>query len=532
MGGAVSAGEDNNHLIDNLKEAEYIKTRDVEEVFRAVDRADYYIDGHKDTAYKDLAWKHGNIHLSAPCIYSEVMESLQLKPGMSFLNLGSGTGYLSTMAGLILGANGINHGVEIHHDVIEYANDRLHEFIQNSTHFDKFQFCEPKYVLGNCLNVIPGSRCYDRVYCGAACPQEHEKYMGNLLKVGGILVMPMEDQLQQITRTGQSTWEVKNVLPVSFAPLVLPSKADGDHLTSIDLPSVDPRNLQDLCRLCIRLILREIVNKEHPPMEREKKPKPRVNRPRIRSRITISSVNNMLELASEIMNELNENDEEEGAEQEREESDDDDDIEDNKNTKKDETKGEDGKTNDTEKNNENDETITEELAECQISKGRKRAHENGSQDENGSKKVSEEKLLKIDEQPAVNHLHAFSENIELVEEDLKDPEESVKAGNNHQKTNNFVRKDIDENMMDEEEKTHDSDSESNSSVLSSSSSSQDSFEKIRLRLSRELYPSEPKSEEKKEMSKSDEEPNYLREKIRLLPLPLPLIEYLLYYRKH
>nr|XP_019780920.1 protein-L-isoaspartate O-methyltransferase domain-containing protein 1 isoform X5 [Tursiops truncatus] len=103
MGGAVSAGEDNDDLIDNLKEAQYIRTERVEQAFRAIDRGDYYLEGYRDNAYKDLAWKHGNIHLSAPCIYSEVMEALKLQPGLSFLNLGSGTGYLSTMVGLILG---------------------------------------------------------------------------------------------------------------------------------------------------------------------------------------------------------------------------------------------------------------------------------------------------------------------------------------------------------------------------------------------------------------------------------------------
>lgn len=99
----MSRGENNDELIDNLVEADYIKTPLVEKVFRAVDRAHYYTDEHKDSAYKDLAWKHGHLHMSAPCIYSEVMESLSLEPGLSFLNLGSGTGYLSTMIGLILG---------------------------------------------------------------------------------------------------------------------------------------------------------------------------------------------------------------------------------------------------------------------------------------------------------------------------------------------------------------------------------------------------------------------------------------------
>ena len=103
MGGAVSSGETNDELIDNLAEGEYITSESVERVFRAVDRAQYYLKDHRETAYKDLAWKHGNLHLSAPCIYAEVMEALEIKPGATFLNLGSGTGYLSTLAGLLIG---------------------------------------------------------------------------------------------------------------------------------------------------------------------------------------------------------------------------------------------------------------------------------------------------------------------------------------------------------------------------------------------------------------------------------------------
>ncbi|KAF7246389.1 Protein-L-isoaspartate O-methyltransferase domain-containing protein 1, partial [Varanus komodoensis] len=227
MGGAVSAGEDNDDLIDNLKEAQYIRTERVEQAFRAIDRGDYYLEGYRDNAYKDLAWKHGNIHLSAPCIYSEVMEALKLQPGLSFLNLGSGTGYLSTMVGLILGPFGINHGIELHPDVVEYAKEKLESFIKYSDSFDKFEFCEPAFVVGNCLQIASDSHQYDRIYCGAGVQKDHENYMKILLKIGGILVMPIEDQLTQILRTGQNTWESKNILAVSFAPLVQPSKSDS-----------------------------------------------------------------------------------------------------------------------------------------------------------------------------------------------------------------------------------------------------------------------------------------------------------------
>ena len=95
MGGAVSSGINNDELVDNLVEADYIRKPDIERVFRVVDRAFYYTEQHKRSAYKDEAWKHGNLHLSAPCIYSKVMECLELKPGLSFLNLGSGTGNLN-----------------------------------------------------------------------------------------------------------------------------------------------------------------------------------------------------------------------------------------------------------------------------------------------------------------------------------------------------------------------------------------------------------------------------------------------------
>uniref|UniRef100_A0A672RJ14 Protein-L-isoaspartate (D-aspartate) O-methyltransferase domain containing 2 n=1 Tax=Sinocyclocheilus grahami TaxID=75366 RepID=A0A672RJ14_SINGR len=238
MGGAVSAGEDNDELIDNLKEAHYIRSELVERAFRAIDRADYYLEEYRDSAYKDLAWRHGNLHLSAPCIYSEVMEALDLQPGLSFLNLGSGTGYLSTMVGLILGPFGVNHGVELHADVVDYANQKLDYFIKTSDSFDKFEFCEPTFVVGNCLEIPPESQQYDRVYCGAGVQKEYENYMKNLLKVGGILVLPLEEKE---TVNCQKKKNSSFLLAFCFAAIF------------------EVRTLQDLSRIAIRHTLRQPI---------------------------------------------------------------------------------------------------------------------------------------------------------------------------------------------------------------------------------------------------------------------------------
>jgi len=37
----------------------------------------------------------------------------------------------------LIGVNGINHGIEIHGDVVDYAMDKVHEFMLQSHAFDR-----------------------------------------------------------------------------------------------------------------------------------------------------------------------------------------------------------------------------------------------------------------------------------------------------------------------------------------------------------------------------------------------------------
>eukprot|EP00118_Oscarella_pearsei_P003999 m.16591 g.16591 ORF g.16591 m.16591 type:complete len:392 (+) comp27027_c0_seq1:99-1274(+) len=256
MGGAVSRGIDNDDLVENLKRDDYIVTPAVEHAFRLVDRGDFFLPEDRENAYEDHAWRSGTLHMSAPCIYTKAVEALNFRPGLSFLNVGSGTGYLSTLVGTLLGPHGVNHGIEIHESNVQYAQGKVREFMKTAPEFDLTSFCVPNFVVGSGLFINPAYRSYDRVYCGAACPEEYIDFMKSLVNVGGILVVPFVNQLQRIERVSNDDFKIDSILSVSFADLILPEKEENKLMNSIEIMS-EPISLQDSCRLTVLSSVKE-----------------------------------------------------------------------------------------------------------------------------------------------------------------------------------------------------------------------------------------------------------------------------------
>ncbi|KAF4527258.1 hypothetical protein B566_EDAN006977 [Ephemera danica] len=241
MGGSVSAASTNDELVDNLVYAQYVRSPSVENVMRSVDRGHFQqYPVNSATPYQDAAWKKGDLHLSAPCIYSEVLEALQLRPGHKFLNMGSGVGYLSTLAGLLIGPSGVNHGVELNQKCVAYAVERVEAFKQQHTQaMEMYDFCEPTFIQGDCLQIAE-SGTYDRIYCGAGCPDDQELYLKQLLKINGILVVPIGGfQLIRFTRYGPG-------------------------LNDFQVPNIEVPSLQELSRLTVRQQIRKNLTSAQP----------------------------------------------------------------------------------------------------------------------------------------------------------------------------------------------------------------------------------------------------------------------------
>ncbi|KAI6224460.1 hypothetical protein M3Y99_01394300 [Aphelenchoides fujianensis] len=262
MGAGPSVGRNNDELINCLIDNNYIRFRSVEWVMRLVDRGAYFPPDHREDAYKDLAFKAtvgdpGCIHLSAPCIYANALEFLNLRPGMAFLNVGSGTGYFNTCAGYLLGHTGTNHGVEIYENLVEYAREHLAAALR-TPEAAAFSFCIPEFFVGSAFYVRPSIK-YDRIYCGAQVPTHRRSFFGYMLKVGGIMVLPYGSRLIQITRTKEDEFCIHRISTVTFTELQQPNASIERTLHKCVLPAFNPPPLVHCCRTAIRAQLRRAV---------------------------------------------------------------------------------------------------------------------------------------------------------------------------------------------------------------------------------------------------------------------------------
>jgi hypothetical protein len=141
---------------------------------------------------------------------------MPLEQGMSFLNVGSGTGYFSSIIAEAIGEHLTNHGIDIWPETLEHAYDCCRRLGKTSIQFS----------YGNVYELdISRSMRYDRIYLGA-CANPRSKYLYRLLEVGGVLVGPFQvgrsQQLRKVVRETETEFKVQVLESVRFATLVEP----------------------------------------------------------------------------------------------------------------------------------------------------------------------------------------------------------------------------------------------------------------------------------------------------------------------
>jgi protein-L-isoaspartate O-methyltransferase len=192
---------------------------------------------HRAQAYFDRPFKQAYVHISAPHMYATVLEALELTPGMSFLNVGSGSGYLSCLAACLLGDCGLSHGIDVNSSVVAHSERCCKVWFEGLVRKREQGEQVPKvskegvsFVHGNCFHLDIASSVhtcrYDRIYVGAGCPEARKEFFFSLLADDGILVASINErnELIQVRRRHRHIFTETVISNVIFAPLVEPTE--------------------------------------------------------------------------------------------------------------------------------------------------------------------------------------------------------------------------------------------------------------------------------------------------------------------
>ncbi|CAJ1962717.1 unnamed protein product [Cylindrotheca closterium] len=269
-----SSGSTNDEMVNNLKRFGLISSIAVENAFRNVDRSLFVPESDKQRAYSDQPLKDGNVHLSAPHIYCSVLEALELEADTSgsFLNAGSGSGYLTCLAASIMGPRSSYYCVEIHEDVIQHSTRAMECWKER--HQSAMAISDIEIIHGNALEIdaeegeaVLG---FDRIYIGAAIETEDLHKFQKLLKPGGILVGPVEDELLKVVRNHTSGHNIDNefsqyvISGVRFAPLIAYPSIETVIAARVWNPSIHNQFPDSFRSSCKELLLCSNADFEQP----------------------------------------------------------------------------------------------------------------------------------------------------------------------------------------------------------------------------------------------------------------------------
>mmetsp|Transcript_46198 Transcript_46198/g.121106 ORF Transcript_46198/g.121106 Transcript_46198/m.121106 type:complete len:482 (+) Transcript_46198:107-1552(+) len=221
----------NKEMVFNLTRHGSIQSPEVIFAFSNVDRG-HFIDQAEDstgedTRFRNHPYRNGVQHLSAPGIYGTALEALELREGMSFLNVCSGTGYFSAVASQILGKKAVQRAVELRVELVHHARVKLREI--DCEHIE--------VVAGSCLALCPRtSMRFERIYLGAGADETMAGILLQMLEPGGVLVGPFSSadgsqRLLRICRMNEGSFDVQELMHVQFTPL-LPTMSALPHLVA------------------------------------------------------------------------------------------------------------------------------------------------------------------------------------------------------------------------------------------------------------------------------------------------------------
>lgn len=151
---------------------------------------------------------HGQTN-SQPTTVKMMLEWLDVKPGKKVLDVGSGSGWTTALLAYLVGTRGKVYAVERVPELVKFGRENNKKAGVTNT-----EFFEAGKTYG-----LPQHAPYDRILVSASARELPPELPGQL-KVGGKLVIPVREDILEITKTGKETYKTITHPGFVFVPLV------------------------------------------------------------------------------------------------------------------------------------------------------------------------------------------------------------------------------------------------------------------------------------------------------------------------
>ena len=215
-------------LLKHLIDVGVLKTPQLIEGFKAIDRVDFVLENMRDLAYVDEALPIGEGQtISQPYTVAFMLELLQPQADDKIMDIGFGSGWQTVLLAQITGRDGKIYAIEIVPELCEFGKQNISKYNENGI---VETFCQSgENGLPDIAKKISG---FDKIIAAAALGVPNTEFgvrnttdslpqaWKDQLKIGGRIVAPIGGSIWLFIKKSAAEFESREYPGFAFVPFV------------------------------------------------------------------------------------------------------------------------------------------------------------------------------------------------------------------------------------------------------------------------------------------------------------------------
>lgn len=201
-------------LVNDLITKGYLKSDLVIDAFSEISRMEFVPKELELEAEQDIALPIGfGQTISQPLVVGVMLELLDVQRGQKVLDVGSGSGWSTSLLAYMVGSEGKAFGVERIKELKEFGEKNA----------EKYGFVKKgitEFFEGDGSKGLPEKAPFDRILVSAVS-YEIPQDLKDQLKVGGKLVMPIRNSIMYLEKKSETEFYKEEFPGFYFVPLVI-----------------------------------------------------------------------------------------------------------------------------------------------------------------------------------------------------------------------------------------------------------------------------------------------------------------------